>query len=490
MKKQAKWICLLLTVVMLVVMVACNDPSSPSTGSTNIDPQPTDDGSAIKDNLPDDLDFNGQKVVIHTRDDPDSIREVFVEDKSTQVSQAVYLRNERVQERLHITVEAYPSYPWQKYHAGLTELQASIQANDGAFDIVAGWSAFITTLGTAEFFQNLHDMKYLDFDQPWWNSHITSELTFGGSLVFASGDVALSMIGGTQCILFNQKLQKNWGVEDLYQTVTDGKWTIDYMNALVKQHYYDDGNSERDDADSYGLAIGPTNDADGFMQASNIQMFSRDENGLPYYNPEADKLNSLISKMYALMHQNEGTFLAKEDGSTLRDMFMQDKALLHPTQFYAIENYISKMDSDYGILPFPKYDEAQEKYLTRVQDGVSLWCIPIDAKNTDLSSATMEAMAAENYRSVSDIYYNVAMKNRYSRDESDIASQVMDMIMDGRYFNFACIYNNRISRPWDCARILMEHGQNSWSSWDAQYAGSINVMTERLVQKIMEGNQS
>jgi len=158
------------------------------------------------------------------------------------------------------------------------------------------------------------------------------------------------------------------------------------------------------------------------MQASNIQMFSRDENGLPYYNPEAEKLTVLINKMYDLMYNNEGTFLAREDGSTLRDMFIQDKALLHPTQFLIIENYISKMDSDYGILPYPKYDEAQEKYLTRVQDGVSLWCIPIDVKSVKVSSATMEAMGAENYRSVSDIYYNVAMKNRYSRDDSDVAS--------------------------------------------------------------------
>jgi len=408
-----------------------------------------------------------------------------VESQTTQVDQAIYLRNERVQERLNIKLEVYPSYPWQKYGDALGELQASIQAADGAFDIVAGWSAYITTMGTTEFFEDLHALEYLDFDQPWWNPYITSELTFGGKMVFATGDITLTSIGSSQCILFNKKLQKNWGVEDLYQTVTDGKWTIDYMHTLVKAHYYDDGNSERDDADSYGIAMGPTNDADGFMQASNIQMFSRDENGLPYYNPEAEKLTVLINKMYDLMYNNEGTFLAREDGSTLRDMFIQDKALLHPTQFLIIENYISKMDSDYGILPYPKYDEAQEKYLTRVQDGVSLWCIPIDVKSVKVSSATMEAMAAENYRSVSDIYYNVAMKNRYSRDDSDVASQIMDMIMDGRYFNFACVYNNRISRPWDCARILMESKLNNWSGWDAQYANSINIMTQRLLDKIM-----
>jgi len=57
--------------------------------------------------------------------------------------------------------------------------------------------------------------------------------------------------------------------------------------------------------------------------------------------------------------------------------------------------------------------------------------------------------------------------------------------MDGRYFNFACVYNNRISRPWDCARILMESKLNNWSGWDAQYANSINIMTQRLLDKIM-----
>ncbi len=486
MKKQTRLLGLLLAMIMLVVMVACSTGGTGDGSSGVAESTLESDDNAIKDNLPDDLDFQGQSVVIHTRSDEECIREVLAEeDATTQVSQAIYLRNDKVQNRLNVKIENYPSRPWQKYSEAMTELQASIQAADGAFDIIAGWSALITGIGTTEYFQNLHDYDYLDFDQPWWNHYITEELTFGNTLVFATGDIALSCVGSAQCIMLNKKLQKNWGVEDLYQVVMDGKWTIDYMHSLVKEHYYDDGNTDRDDTDSYGIAMGPTNDADGFLQASNIQMFSRDEEGLPYYNPESEKLSTLIMKMYDLLYNNEGTFLAREDGSTLRDMFIQDKALLHPTQFLVIEKYISQMESDYGILPFPKYDEAQEKYLTRVQDGVSIWSIPVDVKSGELSAAVMEAMAAENYRSVSTVYYDVAMKNRYSRDDSDVASQIMDMIMDGRYFNFACIYNNRISRPWDCARILMENGLNNWAGWDAQYSGSINIMTERLLDKML-----
>ncbi len=484
MNCKSKVLALSLALIILAALVSCSVTNDKKTG-TSSEVLSESGETQFLDNLPDNLDFNGETVVIHTRDDADCIREVFVEDQVTQLDQAVYRRNEVVQERLKVKIENYASRPWQKYTEALTELQASIQSADGAFDIVAGWSAHITSLGTTEFFLNLHDQDYLDFNQPWWNSYITEELTFGNTLVFATGDIALTVIGSSQCIVFNKKLQNDWEVEDLYRTVLDGEWTLDRMSELVKAHYYDDGNSIRDEADSYGLSIGPTNDADAFLQASNIQMFSRDEEGIPYYNPESEKLSNLTMKLYDLLYKNEGTFIAAEDGSTLRDMFMQDKALLHPTQFLIIENYIYDMDSDYGILPFPKYDELQENYLTRVQDGVSLWCIPVDVKSSEASSATMEAMAAENYRSVSEVYYNVAMKNRYSRDDSDVASKIMDMIVDGRYFNFACVYNNRISRPWDCLRILMENQLNSWSSWDAQYSNSITVMTERLVEKLM-----
>lgn len=486
MKNKTKLLGLILALVMAASAVACADAEQGGDESSKNNPVASDE-SYVKDNLPDGLNYDGASVVIHTRDDDECIRDVFVENAQSQVDQAIYERNEKVQDRLNVKLENYASRPWQKYSEAVTELQASIGSADGAFDIIAGWSAHITGIGTTEYLMNLHDFDYLDFDQPWWNQYIVDELTFGNTLVFATGDITLTSIGSTQCFLFNKKLQTDWGVEDLYQTVLDGKWTFDKLNTLVKAHYYDDGDSVRNEADSYGLAMGPTNDADAFLQASGIQMFTRNENGIPEYTPEVEKLTDLVSRLYDLLYNNEGTYTNLEDGSTLRDMFMQDKALLNPTQFLMIEWYISSMESDYGIIPYPKYDEAQEKYLTRVQDGVALFCIPVDAKNSEMSAAVMEAMAAENYRSVSGVYYNVAMKNRYSRDDSDVASKIMDMIMDGRYFNFACIYNNKISRPWDCVRILMENRQNSWATWNAQYANSINIMTERLVDKLIKG---
>ena len=113
------------------------------------------------------------------------------------------------------------------------------------------------------------------------------------------------------------------------------------------------------------------------------------------------------------------------------------------------------MTSDYGIIPYPKFDEAQEQYLTRIQDAVALVCVPITLfdEKTEAVGAALEALAAESYRNVTAVYFEVAMKVKYSRD--DISSQMLDIVRGGAYLNFASIYNESIGNPWFVMRTLM-----------------------------------
>ena len=76
------------------------------------------------------------------------------------------------------------------------------------------------------------------------------------------------------------------------------------------------------------------------------------------------------------------------------------------------------------------------------------------------------------------------MKHRYSRDDGDDASKMLDMIRDGQTYCFASVYNNSIGRPWDCLRILMENPNVSFASWYAQWEKTINTLTERFVNRL------
>ena len=100
--------------VITVASAACasggNKPSGTS-GGTGSEGSRTTDGESVTtkltDRLPEDLDFGGAKVVVHTRGDYNSVDEIFVEDTSNQVYEAIYKRNSVVEERLGVRIEVY-----------------------------------------------------------------------------------------------------------------------------------------------------------------------------------------------------------------------------------------------------------------------------------------------------------------------------------------------------------------------------------------------
>jgi hypothetical protein len=124
----------------------------------------------------------------------------------------------------------------------------------------------------------------------------------------------------------------------------------------------------------------------------------------------------------------------------------------------------------------------QEHYYTRIQDGVSLFCIPVNCDKTEMVAAFMEAAASESYRNVSPAYFDVAMKLKYARDET--AAKMLDIIRDGAYLNFASVYNESIGNPWFVMRELMTTGSNNFASWFDRNESRISTAIERLADQI------
>jgi hypothetical protein len=102
------------------------------------------------------------------------------------------------------------------------------------------------------------------------------------------------------------------------------------------------------------------------------------------------------------------------------------------------------MPSDFGIVPFPKYDKAQDNYYTVSHDEYSLLCVPVtaDPAKYQMIGAVTEAVAAEGYRSVTPAYFDIALKNKYSRD--DESSRVLDILAERNTFQPAIIYSNSL----------------------------------------------
>jgi hypothetical protein len=494
MKKITAFI--VVAVFICLAFTACGD-SDNNNGSPGTDDGPDanaafDDpgeipADMIRDSLPADLDFGGATLNLHIRGDSHidtNVLEFGVESEIGEIiNDILYNRDKAVEDRLNLKLNVITGSGWQDYNNDISTIRASIAAGDESYDLIAGWSARIPGLSIEGYLTNLLELPHLALTEPWWNRIVVDEMTINNQLHFALGDGNLSFLANCIVMFVNNKIQQELGLPDLYSVVLDGGWTMDYMSNLVRDIYRDlNGSGRRDEHDLYGIYLYEGNRVDAFLQSSNIRMTKIDESGIPYLDMEYEKISAIVSKVHDLLFSNPGSFVSANFWSYDIDMFKRDQVLIAPNMLIVANQNLRDMESDYSIIPYPKFDDAQQQYFTRIQDGVSLFCVPVNSTKGEMVGAFMEAVASESYRNVSSQYFDVAMKLKYTRDEA--SSQMLDIIRDGAYLNFASIYNESIGNPWHVLRNLMDTRSSNFASWFERNERVIVSGIDRLVERM------
>ena len=98
-----------------------------------------------------------------------------------------------------------------------------------------------------------------------------------------------------------------------------------------------------------------------------------------------------------------------------------------------------EMETDFGILPIPKWDEAQEEY----HNVVSLYCaaliaVPKTAGNLERTGVVLEALNAESMYTLTPAYYDITLKTKSARDEE--SSAMLDIIFDSRVYDLGNMF--------------------------------------------------
>lgn len=309
------------------------------------------------------------------------------------------------------------------------------------------------------------------------------EASVGGRRYLLAGDISLSMLSYTSCMYFNKDAFTNVLKEDadsLYQTVLDGKWTMDLLHTYAENAYSDlNGNGTADEADRYGIGVVTASTTDHMTIDAGLRYTVRTADGIPQLVSDTERLIQYTDKLYNLFYQNPGVRVYAAVQNNLRvtipHKLMENEMIFMGGYFYSAV-LLKDMKSDYGIIPYPKFDESVENYGALAHDSAQLVSVVVSCKDVDMISAVLEAIAAENYRTVTPAYYEEALKTKYVRD--DISGQIIDLIHDNSTTDFAYVYNNSLSKVGHTMRSLMNSKSNNFASlWKAN---------ERVVQKSME----
>ena len=137
------------------------------------------------------------------------------------------------------------------------------------------------------------------------------------------------------------------------------------------------------------------------------------------------------------------------------------------------------MNTDFGIVPYPKWDEHQEKYLTTSVAYFSMFCVPTTVKNLEMTGAVMEALCAESYKKVIPAFYEVALKSKYSRD--DESAEMIDIIRSGLTFDFGKVYVTELAYSMNILRELMSNKKHDFVSTFEKNEKSYNKALEKVI---------
>lgn len=440
----------------------------------------------VADELPSDLNYGGKTFTLFGWSGM-AVAEFFVEQQDGElVNDALYARNRAVEDRLGVEL-AFRLEPGRnaEQEAWLKIITASILANDHAYDIVAGYSMAGASLAAQGFFLDLNTLPHIDLDKPWWPSALQDEATCEGKLFFCSGDISTYYLYNLYCILFNTKMAAENNIEDLYALVLDGKWTLDKMMTLSSGLYSDlNGDGTRDVMDRYGYSSHAIQ-VDPYYFASGLKITEKDNNDTPYISDDfkSEKTADLVSKLVTFFSQ-EYAYLGTVDGSIYAN-FPAGNSLFTAQEVMYIMDRLRTSDIEYGVLPIPKYDEQQEDYITILSFPYSLYGVPTDATDPNMSAAVMECMASESYRGVSPALFETALKIKYAHDNQ--VGQMYDIIRATATFDLGRVYTSEFeNKTYGLFRDAIAKGNTAWASVAQSNVRILEKMLEKLVNTLTQ----
>jgi len=135
------------------------------------------------------------------------------------------------------------------------------------------------------------------------------------------------------------------------------------------------------------------------------------------------------------------------------------------------------MESEYGIVPYPKLDGEQKDYISNVDGAATMTVMPKGA-DPELSGTIAEAMARESSLSVIPAYYDSTLQLKFTRD--DDTKEMLQILKDTAYFDLGYIYN--FGGSGFISMNLLQQKSKNLASWYEKNAGSIQKAIDKLIE--------
>ncbi len=462
MAKLKRIMAMLIALLMLVPTLASCSDNTPAESKETTAQQETSqtaessDASAdeseteeerIKPNIPESADFGGDDITfLHWyntawTETVRQSRDIYAEGITGEaINDAVYNRNVKIEDAYKVKI----ALQLEQSTDIASMVGQQVTSGDNTFDVVYQLLSAAPALIQKSYFHNLFNVPNIDLEKPWWDQNSISSLSTMGILPLVSTSINVNDKDATAALAFNKTIASNNQLEDLYTLVREGKWTYDKLTEMAEATYNDsngDGTMTPDDV--YGF-LGGRDVIDSLYHGSGSQFITKNENDEFVFTFGTERDVDVISKGIDIVNSSwYFNHHAWKDQSDI--LYRQIFETGHGLFFWMRLDDVTNMragDADFGIIPIPKYEEAQDKYYSLVsQHTTGLMSIPITCAGDELSMVGMvlEALAAESHYTLIPEYIETSLKTKNSRDAE--SADMLDIILGNRVFDPMNVYS-------------------------------------------------
>ncbi len=381
------------------------------------------------------------------------------------ITDAVYARNMWIEEKLNVHIAEIKSDGYT-----LDIAKKAVTAGETTYDAIMTSLYNACMLGQEGYLYDILSIPNLNLEEDWWDQRQIEDMTIAGKLYIATGDITVLDNDATWVLMFGKQLANDLDLPSLYDLVREDQWTLDKMYDMAKSATRDvngDGKIYGWD-DIYGL-LTTADTAPGLLYASGYKLSSRDTDGYPMLDIDTLAVANVVEQAGALMGDRKITLLAGQDDTKSTDdvrIFFQEGRGLFFGEVLQCVTRMRESTTDFGLLPWPKYDETQENYHNFIHatagKGVT---VPATQNDLEKTGVILEAMAAKSVSTVTKAYYDVALTYKYMRDEE--SAEMLDIILDSRIYDLTYLYN--WATIFTEVTTLIQNGKNTFTStWEAK----------------------
>ncbi len=497
-----KLLCASLAALMLATSFAsCAEtddgtPDKESTAVTSADSGESDEAesetSAIDGALSEigEVDYGNKKFTILHQDTFKS--EVFGENKilgdsdggnSQVINDAVYTRNRTIEERCKLKL----SFIEQDYPTLIQTVRNETAAPMREFQLIDTYIFQNAALAVENCLSGMKQMD-VDLEGEWWDKG-TADFSLKGDTYFMCGSLNTGDDQVTYVLIFNKQMQKDLQVANPYEVVRKKEWTLDYFHNVIQGiSHNSNGDGTWDEKDTYGFVTtweyGTT-----FFHGCDLRYILNDpEAKTPTLflaeESRMEKAVNVVDMAKQIYHNNHATYMSPPGQENLgTTAFKENRALFFGDTCLYLGVFNSTMDGDYGVLPIPKYDKAQENYRTWTHASGSSFSVPTTVLDAELQviGDIFETWAILSHQYLKPAYYDTVLTSRNVQDAD--STEMLDILFQNRVYDMAFYFDLGLS---ELVKNDVNDNAGKFSSAYKRISSRFDSKLENLMSKLEE----